>query len=237
MYGHACNPAETVYQNYNALWKLHVGVIVATLLANKPRENLLPLAQALLLMDLAGVTLFGHHDLNGVMTGTFHFLSMVGQFLAFGISLILDQGTPARTPKQENSLYKKAYLCLISFYFLLWFFLNSDGSDPTEVVVNGTENFSTLAAFQWNWWSVAILQLALLNGWCIRFGDDSELRAVCLSIAALQIVDVVVIVLLREHETLDILIKTNVSFTTMFFLAIAAIMKDGVIGSRVEKTA
>ena len=245
MYGRPCNPAESVYQNYNALWKLHTGVLVGSLTwasssshssttrgtGNDINGKNLPQHAVvwILVADLTGVTLFGHENLNGIMTDTFHLLSMILQFLMLAIALVnFDLSSAHVHPGHSlpGLSLKRVYLYLITIYFGLWFLLNSDGSEPSEVVLDADIYFTPLATHLWNWWSVAILQLMFVNIWTLRFGSNDQQKALCISNAGLQVVDMIVIFLLREYETWDILIKTNTSFSIMFVLAIVAVHLD-----------
>ena len=119
----------------------------------------------------------------------------------------------------------KTYLMVIALYYVLWVFLNSDGSECTEVILN-EEEFTPLAVAHWNYWSVGTFDKALIFIWAILSKDLVAQIATCKAVALMQIPSLIVVWYLLPITTLDIQMKTTISFTLMFLFAIRAVKKD-----------
>ena len=288
-YGKECNDAETVYNDYLALWKLQVSVLLGFLSFTKPtwwrttttKSNdgdddttpLLPplslhwVVTMIALANFCGTIMFGSFLVQGLMPTLIHFVSMMYGFGAFAVlfytAIVRSSGSdtntnssgasssdmmtrrnnknPGTTSTSSDAPLPKStqtYLMVVAGYYLLWVFLNSDGSVCTEVILK-EEDFTPLAVAQWNFWSIATLENALIFVWAAMLDSNSDSTQnknnsvvvecrilVCQAVALMQIPSLLVVYYLLPITTLDIQMKTTTSFVLMFLFAIWCVKKD-----------
>uniref|UniRef100_A0A7S1Y3K7 Uncharacterized protein n=1 Tax=Grammatophora oceanica TaxID=210454 RepID=A0A7S1Y3K7_9STRA len=168
------------------------------------------------------------------MDNTIHALAML--IIQFGLLAALlfavdtdNDGTQAKARPllQDAGWNMKGYLLLIAFFYvLLWMFINSDGQVSTDVIHDEADFETPLAWLNWNSWSVGgCLENALVLVWTARYGKLQHQAAVCWSMAALQVVAVYIVYVLKPITTNSIYVMTTGSFIVMMHLAIMAAFK------------
>lgn len=223
MYGTPCNDAETVYQNYDALWKLHVAILFPGILwASKDARLPTLIATLCSLGNFLGLIMFGAKLVHGLMTNSFHLLAMIVCFVLFVALLVSlltmfteNSGTSSnRVSAKLFSTKKKGYLTVVGFYFILWLFVNSDGSLCTDVILNDSD-MSPLATALWNFWSIGALQNALMVILVVLAGDSRQQTALCCAMTVVQIPAIFVAHIVKPITTDQIYFMTNTSFIVM----------------------
>ncbi|CAB9503357.1 expressed unknown protein [Seminavis robusta] len=239
VYGKHCNPAETVLLGYNALWKLHVGVILVVLVARSSKITIV-LKQFVtysVLLELTGVFLLGTHVLNGAMDNMVHMVTCIAHF-GFLVALLLaeDEDSLAATSLDLNGIgwNAKGYLLAVAAYFVLWLFVNTQ-QPCTDVILDQTD-FSLLAQFHWNWWSVGALETVLFLWYTAAYESELQQINVALALAALQPVALAMVYMLKPITTTSIFFMTTTSFSLILIFGIlSALQPLQVAGSSVNE--
>lgn len=222
----SCNPAETIYLNYNALWDLHVGVMLGSLLSASSSnvEFLRDFGLLAVASEFAGTAMFGSALVDGTMETAIHFVSLLANFVMMMLLMTTHANPDSRSIMTGNG-WMKIYLLVTAFYCALWIFVNSDAQECTEVMLEASD-FSSMAKMQWNWWSIGTLEIFLLMVTAAYRGNLRHQTAICHSLVALQLVSIWVVWKLKPITTMSIYLMTSASFVLMLVFAVAAAFKD-----------
>jgi len=237
LHGHPCNDGEIVMHEYGAYWKVHVGVLLSTLLLSVSQDGTVPLLMKnsiiqTVLLEFAGVLMFGTKMLNGVMPDSVHLATCLVYF-GFLVSFLLSSNGNEANAERNNGTHffrwsYKGYLSLFAFYYAPWLFANN--LEPCTANLVDESQFTLVTQMKWNWWSVGALETALLLWYTISYGSVKQQRLVVIALTAVQPLFLGMAFSLKSITTSRIFMMTTASFTLEMVLGVFILMTADVDG-------